>query len=320
MKMKVLLTFVFLLLLILDVLLKMEYLVIAFVLSFPLIFFAYTRDKANTLRLTLLVLGFLPWLPSFLSPLFLLASLIFNDEWLRSIWNWRLIVFSGIDGSGKSTHAKATVKWLRSIGINATYYHFFQHPLVSALSKAKCRVMKVKPEEVSTHMPGFREHLRRHILPKLRPLAQYVDNWIFIGGRLLLDMLRGRWVIADRYFYDFLIRFKCLGYPVPFLLEKLYLHLIPHPHLLVVFDISPEISFQRRRSEHPLWYYVRARRAYWWLAKCLKAPILNTERDFNKVQNELERMIYDKLIDKRNIPSLSKSSGEYHDTHRSAPS
>ncbi len=301
-KMKLLLLAIALSLLIID--LKVSQL-ISFLagIIIPLMFYLVTKDKANTLRLAILGIGFLPMLPHPHTPtLAAVASILINDERIRAIKKWRLIVFSGADGSGKSTHARATAHWLRSLGIDVAYYHFFKHPLVSALSNAKRKVMRVSLDEMSAYAPGFRRHLRSHILPKLRPIVQYIDNWLFIGGRILLDMLHGRWVIADRFFYDFFVRFKCLGYPMPSILELLYLKVVPHPHLLVIFDVSPEISFKRRRHEHPLWYYRKARGEYRRIACQLNAPILNTERDFDEVQQELETLIVQRLIRGVRIP------------------
>lgn len=269
------------------------------ILAISLIFFSISKDKANTFRIAICALSFLPIIHLYASPIFLLLSLVANDEAIRRTWRWRLIVFSGIDGSGKSSHAKETALWLNQLGIPTVYYHFFKHPLVTALSLVKRKVMHVKESEVKTYSPEFHIHIKRHFLPKLRPLIQYIDNWIYIGFRLMWHMLKGEWIIADRYFYDYFIRFKCLGYFIPPILRKLYLYVIPHPHLLIIFDVSPEVSFRRRGGEHPLWYYRKARKEFLRLAKITNSPIINTERDFSEVQDDINKLILEKLIMRR---------------------
>ncbi len=295
MKMKILLVLEYVFLISLRIFLDVP-LMMLLVMFLPLLFFALTRDKANTIRVMICALAILGVLPVLLSSIPLIISLVLNDESLRRMRRWKLIVFTGIDGSGKSTHAKETALWLKGLGVPVTYYHFFRHPLVTLFSLAKRKIVKVSEDEVRTYSPGFRLHLRRGILPKIRPIAQYIDNWAYIGLRLLFHMLKGEWVIADRYFYDYYIRFKCLGYPMPRPLEKVYLRLVPRPHLLIVFDVDPKISFQRRGAEHPLWYYYRARKAFFNLAKRLHAPILNTERDFDVVQEDINNLIRTHLL------------------------
>lgn len=109
-------------------------------------------------------------------------------------------------------------------------------------------------------------------------------------------MVRGRWVICDRYFYDYYIRFKTLGYPVPKILEQLVYKLTPNPHLLMVFDVNPLISYRRRKGEHPLWYYVHARKEYLKIACKKEAIVINTERPFDKIQEIINKVIEGVLL------------------------
>ncbi|GEM_PF-5072821 len=56
-------------------------------------------------------------------PLLYILSCLANDEWIRKVFRWKLIVFTGIDGSGKSTYTKILFQKINSLGIDVVYYH-----------------------------------------------------------------------------------------------------------------------------------------------------------------------------------------------------
>jgi len=299
MKMKILLTAIFAIAIVSRLVLNVPslYLYVPIILI-PLAFVIATRDKADALRVFICCLSFVPFIPIYVAPVFYVLSIVLNDEYLRKVARSRIIVFTGIDGSGKSSHSKVTVEYLRSLGIDCVCYHFFKHPIVSALSILKAKIRR-KPVRGCDYVytEEFRRGLRR---PSafLRPILQYVDNWVYIGGKLILNMLRGRWVICDRYFYDYYIRFKCLGYPIPRFLEFLVYKLTPRPSLLLVLDTNPLLSYERRKHEHPLWYYVLARREYLKLAERMNGIVINTMRPFDVVQVIINKVIEKTLIER----------------------
>jgi len=284
--------------------LKISYevpLALALILVIPTLFFLAFRDKANTFRVALVLPTALPSIPLYITPLFLILSIISNDERLRRIAKWKLIVFTGIDGSGKTSHSKVTEEFLRSIGVDCIAYHWFRHLLVSMVSIIYAKLFK-KPIIIHRYTKGkqvYTDSFRKKVRTSaaiFRPLLQLLDNWIFIGSTLLINMLKGRWVICDRYFYDYYIRFRVLGYPVPKIIEWLVYRLTPAPHLLIIFDVNPLISYKRRGGEHPLWYYVYARKEYFRLAKIKKAVVINTEKSFEEVQRTVNRLIMETLL------------------------
>ncbi len=292
--MKILLTILFATVVIVDML-YCHWLVRSVLLVVPPVaFYIVSRDKANTLRVAICCISSI--LPLFIAPIPYVLSLFLNDEYIRKVAHARIIVLTGIDGSGKTSHSKTTADFLRSRGIDAVYYHFFKHPLVTSLTLLKARLLRKSVHGAQiVYKSEFRQKLRRPGAV-LRPIVQFVDNWLYIGPRLIWNILRGRWVICDRYYYDYYIRFKCLGYPVPRLLEKLVFKLTPKPSLLIVLDVNPILSFLRRQGEHPLWYYVLARREFLRLARELGGYVINTQRPFDVVQHLINRVIEKKLL------------------------
>ena len=304
MKMKLLISVSFVTIIILRLLFEIG-LVNSIILTFipPFFFLALTKDKADFIRLQICFLSMLTIVPLYIAILLLLISLLMNDEWMRSVRNWKLIVFTGIDGSGKTSHSVTTAEFIRKHGFNCTYYHIFKHPILSALSVFFAKI-RGKPIQRSGdyHEVVYTKEFRRKIRKSLaivRPLAQYIDNWLYIGSKLFYNWIRGRWVICDRYFYDYYIRFKCLGYPVPKFLEKLVFSFTPKPHLLIVLDVDPKISYTTRKHEHPYWYYVLARKEYYKIAKLFNAPIVNTERDYDMVQEILNEIMLRILLKRK---------------------
>ena len=249
------------------------------------------RNKADLLRFILALSGgFLLTILEDASPLGLLlvlAGVFLNDEYLRSVYSANVIYFCGIDGSGKSSHAEETVRIFSEKGVKIASEHFFKNPLVKFLSNIKRKVITYKEEETVTYSPDFHRHVKRHFLPKLRAYFVFIDNVFYIGFKLLLHKLRGEWIIADRFFYDYYLRLKLLGYNVRglgFIYERLF------PKYGVTFDVRPEIAYSRRR-EHPRWYYEKAREKYLEIARKNGYPVLKTERPFEVVQEELNTII-----------------------------
>lgn len=292
MKMKLLLTALFIGLFTAHFFVEKLYLLVMAGLA-VLVFFSITRDKANSLRIALCATCAL--MPLYLMPLPYVISILLNDEWLRRVWRWKFIVLTGCDGSGKSTHAKETARWLNEQGVEATYFHFFRNPILKRLSILKRSLVNVPEEEIDTYTPEFRRHVRRHLMPRLRPFVCYVDNWAYISYVLLKNLLKGRWVVVDRYFYDFYVRFKCLGYPMPDFLKWLFTRAVLRPAIAITLDVRPELS-SARRQDNPYWYHKKAREEHARLSKELRHYKINTERPFAIVQEEINNIILKRLL------------------------
>lgn len=262
------------------------------------------RNKADLLRFGLMFTGSLIFLfgnVSVIGVVLVLAGFFIDDEYMRSVYYASVIYFCGIDGSGKSTHAEETVKVFRDKGLKIVTEHFFKNPLVTPLSKIKNKTKISKREETLTYTPQFERHVRRHLLPKFRAYLIFLDNLIYIGSKLLWHKLKGEWIIADRFFFDYFLRLKLLGYKVRGL-ERIYRRLFPKYG--VVFDVAPDIAF-KRREEHPPWYYVKARKEYLEISSRFNYPVLRTDKPFDEVQVELKRHLDNWIVKRRTSEKVS---------------
>ena len=260
------------------------------------------KDKADAIRIILVSVAILPQIPLYLTPILWITGCLLNDEYLRRVARWRLIVLTGIDGSGKTSHSGDVARYIESrLNVEVRYYHFFEHRLLSSLGilYAKLRGKPIIRHNAVGGDEVYTNHFRKRVRVSsaiLRPLILLLDNWMYIGFRLLRNFLRGRWVLCDRYFYDYFIRLKVLGYPVPRVLDWLVFKLTPRPHLLLILDVNPLLSYRRRDGEHPLWYYVMARKFFHKLAREMHGIIINTERPYNKSQALINAIVEDTLI------------------------
>ena len=204
-----------------------------------------------------------------------------------------LIVFCGIDGSGKSSHSRAVREWLTKKGFKVYVDHFYRYLLITPLSILKYKLgIAKKIYWGGEHVFGeeFKRHIKKSPLARLRPLLAYFDNILYFMLRALPKLLTKHVVIFDRYFYDHLFKYKALGYDVT-LAEKLYLKLVPKPRLIVVFDVPAEIAYERKKHEHPLWHFKALRNFYLEFARRNKLVILDTRAPFGEIQEKLEKII-----------------------------
>jgi thymidylate kinase len=189
---------------------------------------------------------------------------------------FKLLTFSGIDGSGKSTQIDALLHCLQDRGYRFQLCTFWDD--VVALSK-------------------YREHLSLRIFKGEkgvgspdRPIARRdknVTSWYVVLLRLflyILDALRlsarmsklaaedVEFVIFDRYIYDELANLP-LHYWIVRLYVRLVLRIVPRPDQSFLLDADPETAVSRK-PEYPLDFVRRNRNAYLAIANIAGITVL----------------------------------------------
>jgi len=257
------------------------------------------NDLPNTFRLTLSFIGgYIITMSLNVDKIFIglalyICSLFLNDEELRKLYRKLFpkggfsLALLGIDGSGKSTHARELVKWLMSEGYRVKLVEFSRYLFVDKLA-LKLRGQRITKETISgEYMP------RLNILRMIRPWLSLLDNMLYL---LLsyIDVLRGYIVIYDRYIWSTFIKYEALGYPVKPI--KRIVMLIK-PSYGILLDIPVHVSIKRinERRYHlpyPSHVLMRERLEYLKLAMSLKYPIINTYvNSRNKVQYSIRRIV-----------------------------
>lgn len=167
-----------------------------------------------------------------------------------------LIVFSGPDGSGKTTLAQQLNRHLRGQGEKPLLVHGHGYSLSqSSFGLSEKAVTRFK-----------------YLFHPLLPLA-LLDHW-FTYVFQYWPVLKKTTLICDRYFYDKTCRL--IYYQIlPRFLAKIYLAFIPRPDHVFFLDADPARLKQRKKG-HQLKELTQLSQIYKFLAKSLKAPLINT--------------------------------------------
>ncbi|HEV2318071.1 MAG TPA: dTMP kinase [Thermoplasmata archaeon] len=136
----------------------------------------------------------------------------------------RLLVFEGLDGSGKSTQARLLGKWLQARGYRVFFTEWNSSDLVSDTIRRGKKKGLLTPTTFSLlHATDFADRFERHILPPLR--AGYL-------------------VLCDRYVYTAFVRDAARGCE-PDWVRNIY-GFAPRPDRTFYFQVPVAISLRRK--------------------------------------------------------------------------
>lgn len=194
-----------------------------------------------------------------------------------------LVTFSGLDGSGKSTHVLRTVKHLERRGYRVYTFataHLSAAGLVTFVRHLLGRRRRVNPPSRglfpftrsfkgrsarAAHSQSLTDNPLQTAEHRWRNRAVLARSWIIYPFDCLVLSIWVRFVallgytaiVCDRYIYD-----KIVNLPDPDCsLQRLMLRLSPKPDLAFLLDVPPETARQRR-PEHEAGYYVSRHTGY----------------------------------------------------------
>jgi thymidylate kinase len=161
----------------------------------------------------------------------------------------KIIVFTGVDGSGKTTHAKLVVDHLQKRGIVVGFaQQFASHRLTRMISRKVAPTLQRMERNASWEtFPNNGEKDQRKL--SNRSLNTWANiRIIFSGLEHTWSRIISNWsstiIVFDRYFYDDLIKGKWMFSLSDNIGESLT-HLVPQPSALFYLDISAENAFNR---------------------------------------------------------------------------
>ncbi|MCI4357568.1 MAG: dTMP kinase [Thermoplasmata archaeon] len=200
----------------------------------------------------------------------------------------RLLVFEGLDGSGKSTQARLIGKWLQSRGYRVFFTEWNSSDLVaSTIRRGKKKGLLTATTFSLLHATDFADRFERQILPPLR--AGYV-------------------VICDRYVYTAFVRDAARGCD-PNWVRNIY-SFAPRPDRTFYFQVPVQVTLDRKiASRSKISYYEagmdlgladdvtesferfqgRLKRQYDLLATSDHFTLIDAGRPVEPVQNQLRR-------------------------------
>jgi dTMP kinase len=202
----------------------------------------------------------------------------------------RLLVFEGLDGSGKSTQARLLGKWLQSRGYRVFFTEWNSSELVAdSIRRGKKKGLLTPTTFSLLHATDFADRFERHILPPLR--AGYL-------------------VICDRYAFTAFVRDAARGCD-PLWVRNLY-SFGPRPDRTFYFRVPVAVSLRRKiASRLKISYYeagmdlglsddvvasyekfqTRLKREYDRLSGTDEFIVINADRPVEVVQAELRRQV-----------------------------
>lgn len=202
----------------------------------------------------------------------------------------RLLVFEGLDGSGKSTQARLLGKWLQSRDYRVFFTEWNSSDLVSETIRRGKKKGLLTPTTFSLlHATDFADRFERQILPPLR--AGYV-------------------VLCDRYVFTAFVRDAARGCD-PKWVRTLY-SFAPRPDRTFYFQVGVQVTLERKLasrlkisyyeagmdlglsddvSESYLRFQGRLKREYDRLAESDRFTIIDANRPVEPVQAEIRREV-----------------------------
>jgi dTMP kinase len=195
------------------------------------------------------------------------------------------LCFTGMDGTGKTTHALATKRYLESRGSTCSYIKFrYQMAFVFSfmlIALAWLVLGRKRPVDERVH--------RNSALTYMWLFSSMIDYSLYIFCRIL--PVKKNVIICDRYIVDTLVRLSFNGVHSS-TFTKILVDVAPHPDLVIHLDVPPKIALKRKK-ENSLQYYITQRRMYKEILRQLdfRCVTIDTSEDYGKIRGMiLERI------------------------------
>jgi len=180
----------------------------------------------------------------------------------------RLICFTGIDGSGKTTLSKMVAERLREAGEHAIHTYGRATPAVSRALMAAGRRVFLTEHDVWRDYCAYAQKKKRALqnagfvahIYRLSVWTDYLPQAVF---RIGFPLLFGRTVVCDRYVVDTVVNdlgvhLEYDARDIRFSLASIF-RVLPEPDVLFLIDLPEEVALGRK-DDIPHIDYLRERR------------------------------------------------------------
>ena len=193
-----------------------------------------------------------------------------------------LIVIEGIDGAGKTTHARKLVRWLRKKGIR-TRYTF--EPTRGAIGRILEKMASKRKVDVRVEALLFAADRIDHLNKIIRPLLE-----------------KGFIIISDRYVHSS-IAYQSITVGDQGWVEELN-KFAENPDLVILLDVDPETGLKRIKRKRARFERIeilkKVREKYLELAEREGFKVINANRGveevFEDVKSSVEKFLEDKGV------------------------
>jgi thymidylate kinase len=210
----------------------------------------------------------------------------------------KVIIFSGIDGSGKSAHARKLMHELEVGGKSVEYLWmrgrgrtFLSFPLL-----VLCRLLNITKVHTLENGVKISEYSFYKYAPLrlLWPWLQLIDSIIYTTVLIRLSLIHSYdLLIVDRSVVDTLVDvISDTHFPYGMdTLHRLFLFLLPKNSLVIILDTNEETALTRKRDILSRDYLSTRRRIYKSLAVSQNWQVVFTNGDFNSSHNFLSKIV-----------------------------
>jgi predicted nucleotidyltransferase len=203
----------------------------------------------------------------------------------------RIVILTGIDGSGKTRHAQTLVSDYLRMGEECSYIwmrtaYFFSLPFMVI-----CRLIGFASMK---KLPNGKNSIEHRYYSKpislIWPWVQFVDLLLFLMVRVYTRFMSRNIVVADRFIHDILVDLM-VDVDNPHLHQslvgKLILRLIPSGSITILFDADEQTALQRKSDTPSLQYLTTRRQKYKMLASYLAFSEISSVPPFDVVHEGL---------------------------------
>jgi len=213
-----------------------------------------------------------------------------------------LVCFVGIDGSGKTTLAKALAAVMKEKGIKCKYVYNQFNPVISKPFMLLGKTIFLHKKDVfnnySDYFNAKRKLFKNNILSRIYKYFILLDYFIQVLFRVCIPLLLNRNIICDRYIHDVLINLAVdLNYSNDKIVNLLKncLHFLPKPDLVFLIDVPEGIGMERKNDVPSIDYLRRRRKIYLDVGRECGSVILDGTKSLEDLKNLIQKEVFGKV-------------------------
>ena len=216
----------------------------------------------------------------------------------------KLICFTGVDGSGKTTLAKYLVETMKENGVQYKYVYGRLEPFILKPFIMIGRKILLRGKDMFKDYRGYssrkRGAIERHSF--LFTVYRYIlmsDYLLQLLFRVRLPLMRGKNIVGDRYVYDTVITDLSvdMNYSKSEIrkLIRRFFYIAPKPDLAFLIDLPEEIAFQRKNDTPSIEYLRERRNIYLDVGREEGMVVLDGSRSLDELKGIIQGEVFRKV-------------------------